>query len=171
MWQGKELWAFFLDVWQIKELAQSVAGAEGWQEGERAEARSSHRVIARKEYDINTYFYRKNRSPRHARVSRACVAEKERVTGAPFELGDQRGQKTRTGVRRKAMPLCWRAPGRAGLMRVQNPPNGANLPVLVTGCSSSSPGLERRSGDSPWPDRTERAARRWLMPERSLRSG
>jgi hypothetical protein len=43
--------------------------------------------------------------------------------------------------------------------------------ALFTGCSGSSPGLEHQSGDWPWPDRRERAGRRWLMPERSLRSG
>jgi len=59
-------------VWPVRRVE------ERWQEGERAEARSSHRIIARKEYAINTYFYRKNRSPRHARVSeRGWLKRKE----------------------------------------------------------------------------------------------
>jgi hypothetical protein len=66
VWQGKDLQANFSDVWQAKDLAEIGVQEEKLRSGsggaERAEARSSHAIIAQKEYEVNNYLYGINRS-------------------------------------------------------------------------------------------------------------
>ena len=69
-------------------------------------------------------------------------------------------------------PTMWRnrMPGRGRYARPGLSSRGVDLHPLFTECWSSSPGLERQSGDLLYSDRTERVGRRWLRPKPSLRS-